>query len=72
MKYRIPDMPRMAIPRMVIHSACTIGAAAVGMTFYIGGEATMEDVERIGHVVEEAHDWGLPVVIWGLGARTAS
>lgn len=52
-------------PRMMIYKALEIGADAVGMTFYIGGESTMEDVERIGLVVEEAHDAGLPVVIWG-------
>lgn len=52
-------------PRMMIYRACQVGADAVGMTFYIGGEATMEDVERIGQITEEAHDWGLPVVIWG-------
>lgn len=52
-------------PQMMIYRACKVGADAVGMTFYIGSEATMEDVERIGQIVEEAHDWGLPVVIWG-------
>lgn len=52
-------------PKMMIHKALELGADAVGMTFYIGSEATMEDVERIGRIVEEAHHWGLPVVIWG-------
>lgn len=52
-------------PQMMIYKALQVGANAVGMTFYIGSEATMEDVERIGQIAEEAHEWGLPVVIWG-------
>ncbi|MBE0478143.1 hypothetical protein IBX65_03350 [Candidatus Aerophobetes bacterium] len=50
--------------RMMIYTALEMGATAVGLTFYIGGEETMEDVERIGEIVEEAHDASLPVVIW--------
>jgi len=49
----------------MINKASNLGADAVGMTFYIGGEETEEDVERIGEIVEEAHGCGLPAVMWG-------
>ncbi len=52
-------------PENMMYSALELGADAVGLTFYIGGEETQEDVERIGEIVEEAHRFGFPVVIWG-------
>lgn len=48
-----------------IERALKAGADAIGLTFYIGSEETGQDVERIGKIVEKAHEYGLPVVIWG-------
>jgi class I fructose-bisphosphate aldolase len=49
----------------IVNNALNIGADAIGMTFYVGGEETEEDVERIGEIIEEAHGCGLPAVVWG-------
>ncbi len=47
-----------------LERAMRVGATAVGLTFYLGSVETREDMERIGDVIERAHDYGLPVVVW--------
>ena len=47
-----------------VDMALAVGADAVGLTFYLGSERTGEDVERIGRVREQAHQAGLPLVLW--------
>ncbi len=47
-----------------VEDALRVGAAAVGLSFYLGSEQTGEDIERIGKVREEAHRNGLPLVLW--------
>ena len=47
-----------------IEDALKVGAAAVGLSFYLGSEQTGEDVERIGRIREGAHHSGLPLVLW--------
>jgi len=47
-----------------VEDALSVGAAAVGLSFYLGSCQTGEDVERIGKVREEAHRNGIPLVLW--------
>lgn len=47
-----------------VQDALEVGAAAVGLSFYLGSEQTGEDVERIGKIRDEAHHNGLAVVLW--------
>jgi class I fructose-bisphosphate aldolase len=47
-----------------IEDALEVGAAAVGLSFYLGSRQTGEDVERIGKIRKEAHHSGLPLVLW--------
>jgi len=62
-KANIENYPR---PTMFgsVQDALEVGAAAVGLTFYLGSEQTGEDVERIGKIREEAHRNGLPLILW--------
>ena len=57
------DHPRMATMASV-EKALEVGANAIGYTFYIGGEATQEDFERVCAITEEAHRHGKPVFMW--------
>ncbi len=47
-----------------VKRALDAGADAIGLTFYVGSQNMQEDIERISEVVEEAHYYQLPVVIW--------
>ncbi len=47
-----------------VKDALRLGAAAVGLSFYLGSEQTGEDVERIVKIREEAHDNGIALVLW--------
>ncbi|MFW6117346.1 MAG: class I fructose-bisphosphate aldolase [Thermoproteota archaeon] len=74
-----PDMPliykidgHMSLPHNPpIHStlgsvkdALRLGATAVGMSFYPGSEKTREDMERVAKIIREAHNLGMPAVVW--------
>ncbi len=47
-----------------VEDAVRVGAAAVGLTFYLGSEDVGNDIERIAEVRDEAHRFGLPLVLW--------
>ncbi|MBN1676731.1 MAG: hypothetical protein JXR37_37145 [Kiritimatiellae bacterium] len=47
-----------------VERAVAAGANAVGFTFYLGGEETQADVERLAEVTEIAHEFGKPVFMW--------
>lgn len=47
-----------------VDEVAEIGAAAVGLTFYLGSIDTGRDVERIGKIRQAAHEAGLPLVLW--------
>ena len=57
------DMPTHA-EFCSLDRAMKAGASAVGMTYYLGSTDTTRDVERIGRMVERAHEYGVPVVLW--------
>ena len=60
----VPSNP--AIPSVIgsLDDAAELGATAIGMTFYMGSEETERDMERIAKLIEEAHDYGFPAVVW--------
>jgi len=47
-----------------IERAVKCGATAIGFTMYFGGEELMYDVERVQEIIETAHAFGKPVVMW--------
>jgi class I fructose-bisphosphate aldolase len=57
------DMPTHA-EFCSLDRAMKAGASAIGMTYYLGSTDTTRDVERIGRMVERAHEYGVPVVLW--------
>lgn len=42
------------------------GADFIGLSFYPGCEDTTGDIERVGAIIEQAHFFGVPVVLWAL------
>jgi fructose-bisphosphate aldolase, class I len=44
--------------------ALEMGAAAVGYTIYVGSEREEESFEEFSKLQEEAHEKGLPVIMW--------
>jgi class I fructose-bisphosphate aldolase len=47
-----------------VERAVAAGANAIGFTFYIGGEETEEDVERVAELTDFSHKYGKPVFMW--------
>ena len=47
-----------------VERAIKAGASAIGFTIYDGSPNEPEMFETFGRIVEEAHDYGLPVVAW--------
>jgi len=47
-----------------VKEAVDIGAKAVGYTIYIGSEFESKMLHEFGKIEEEAHDHGLPVIVW--------
>ncbi len=47
-----------------VERAVKAGANAIGFTFYIGGEETEIDVERVAEITDISHQCGKPVFMW--------
>jgi fructose-bisphosphate aldolase, class I len=47
-----------------IDDALRLSALAVGYTLYVGSPRQDEDIEQFAQIREEAHRWGLPVIVW--------
>jgi class I fructose-bisphosphate aldolase len=47
-----------------VERAVKLGASAVGYTIYDGSPNEPEMLQEFGKIVEQAHDYGLPVVAW--------
>jgi len=61
------NMTRMnPISRLVcsVDHAAKVGAAAVGYTIYDGSPAEPEMFSEFQKVIEQAHDYGMPVIAW--------
>ena len=60
----IPQNPPMSATMGGVRDALRLGAAAVGMSFYAGSEMTRENMIRVGSMIMEAHEHGMPAVVW--------
>lgn len=47
-----------------IERAFEAGADAIGTTLYVGGEEMEYDYERVSKIIEQAHNYELPVFVW--------
>ncbi len=47
-----------------VERAVKLGAQAVGFTLYDGGAPGPMRFEHFGKIVEQAHDYGIPVIAW--------
>lgn len=47
-----------------IEDALSLSAIAIGYTLYVGSPRQDEDIEQFARVREEAHRYGLPVIVW--------
>jgi len=47
-----------------VEDALRLNAAAVGYTLYVGSPAQDRDIAQLARVREEAHRFGLPLIVW--------
>ncbi len=47
-----------------VEDALRLNAAAVGYTLYVGSPAQDRDIAQLARVREEAHRYGLPLIVW--------
>ncbi len=47
-----------------VKKAVDLNASAVGYTIYVGSEHESKMFKEFGKIQEEAHDYGIPVILW--------
>ncbi|MCX7966229.1 MAG: hypothetical protein N2596_06360 [Syntrophorhabdaceae bacterium] len=47
-----------------IEDALSLSAIAIGYTLYVGSPRQDEDIEQFAQIREEAHKFGLPIIVW--------
>jgi class I fructose-bisphosphate aldolase len=63
-KTSIPHITPISKQVCSVDRAMKLGADAVGYTIYDGSEREPEIFSEFGKVVEQAHDYGVPVIAW--------
>ncbi|MBN1275834.1 fructose-bisphosphate aldolase [Candidatus Woesearchaeota archaeon] len=63
-KAGLPDPDPWSRQHTSVAYAAKLGAAAVGYTLYHGSRNENPQFVELGRIVEEAHEYGLPVVVW--------
>lgn len=63
-KTRIPKIEPISAQLCSVSRALKLGAEAVGYTIYLGSTREPIIFEEFANVVEEAHDYGIPVIAW--------
>lgn len=63
-KSRISEVDNLSSQVCSVKRAIKLGASAVGYTIYDGSEFEPTIFKEFGRIVEEAHEYGLPVVAW--------
>lgn len=63
-KTNIPQMEPIAAQVCSVKRAIKLGAEFVGYTIYNGSKHEPKMFEEFGEIVEEAHDYGIPVIAW--------
>jgi fructose-bisphosphate aldolase, class I len=64
MKSKLPKIDPISRQIWSVEHAVKLGAAAVGFTIYDGSPNEPTMFSEFGKIVEQAHDYGLPVVVW--------
>lgn len=63
-KSRIPHIEPISKQICSVDRAIKLGADAVGYTIFDGSKREPEIFSEFGKIVEQAHDYGLPVIAW--------
>ncbi|MFC1801210.1 class I fructose-bisphosphate aldolase [Nanoarchaeota archaeon] len=63
-KTNIPQIEPISLQNCSVKRAVKLGADAVGYTIYLGSEREREMFAQFGKIVEEAHDYMIPVMAW--------
>jgi len=63
-KTSLPDMPPISRQLCSVDRAITLGASAVGYTIYTGSPLEPEIFSEFSKIVEQAHNYGMPVIGW--------
>lgn len=63
-KVNLPTSDPWSRQHTSVDYAAKLGATAVGYTLYHGSKLENEQFVEIGRIVEQAHDYGMPVVVW--------
>lgn len=63
-KTGIADVAPYAGQVCSVSRAVKLGADAVGYTIYVGSSREAEMFSEFGKIVEQAHDYGMPVIAW--------
>lgn len=63
-KTSIPHIAPISKQVCSVDRAIRLGASAVGYTIYDGSEKEPEIFSEFGKIVEQAHDYGVPVIAW--------
>jgi len=63
-KTNIPKVDPFSAQVCSVGRAVKLGAEAVGYTIYLGSPREAEMFKEFGKIVEESHDYGVPVIAW--------
>ncbi|MFH1399504.1 MAG: fructose-bisphosphate aldolase [Candidatus Woesearchaeota archaeon] len=63
-KTNIPKIEPLSANVCSLKRAVQLGADAVGFTLFVGSRYEREMYEQVSKIVEEAHDYGIPVITW--------
>lgn len=63
-KTSIPHLTPISRQICSVDRAIKLGASAVGYTVYPGSDREPEMFSEFGKIVEQAHDYGVPVIAW--------
>jgi len=63
-KTSIPHIAPISKQICSVDRAIKLGASAIGYTIYDGSKKEPEIFHEFGKIIEEAHDYGLPVIAW--------
>lgn len=61
---RLGDKPLISSQVCSVERAIKLGADAIGYTIYFGSKDEHWMLEEFSKIVDKAHDYGLPVVLW--------
>jgi fructose-bisphosphate aldolase, class I len=63
-KTSIPETFPLSKTNCSVQHAIRLGAAAIGYTIYDGSQTEPEQFHEFGRIVEQAHDYGIPVIAY--------